>query len=227
MALVSGRAESHGLARLWINAIALAAATDTAAGMAMTILGRMLSIQDPEPGALAALLFLLAGGALSAMAMGVYALLTAQVFRRKLLYFPETRWVMMNALFGLALGLFTYSQWLAPPANPSDGDLTSASALGLVIVALFFMSLLGGVQALVLRRAARGTGLWFGCTAATGLAWLLVVPVYVYVPQADMAREFATTAVAFLVDVVSGLIVLPALLHLRPRWSHDIPTLFE
>lgn len=220
-------ATAHELTRAWINAIALAAATDTAAGMAMVILGRILSIQDPEPGALAALLFLLAGGALSATAMAVYALLTAQVLHRKLLYFPETRWIIMNALFGLALGLFTYSQWLGPPAQPSGAELTPASALSLVIVALFFMSLLGGVQALVLRRVARGTGLWFGCSAATGLAWLLMLPIYAYVPQADMAREFATTAVAFIVDVVSGLIVLPALLRLRPRWGRDIPTLFE
>jgi hypothetical protein len=191
------------------------------------ILGRVLSIQDPEPGALAALVFLLAGGALSAMAMGVYALLTGDVLRCKLLYFPETRWIIMNALFGLAFGLFTYSQWLVPPGQPSDAELTAASALALVVVALFFMSLQGGVQALVLRRVARGTRLWFGCSAVTGLAWLLVLPIYVYVPQADMAREFAMTVVAFLVDMASGLIVLPALLRLRPRWSHDIPTLFE
>jgi hypothetical protein len=224
---VAAQATARALARPWINAVTLAAATDTAAGMAMVILGRMLSIQEPDPGALAALVFLLAGGALSAMAMSVYALLTGQVLHRKLLYFPETRWIIMNALFGLALGLFTYSQWLGPPANASDAELTPASGLGLMLVALFFMSLLGGVQALVLRRVARGTGLWFGCSAATGLAWLLVLPIYVYVPQADMAREFATTAVAFVVDVVSGLIVLPALLHLRPRWGRDIRTLFE
>src|SRR5947209_7130844 len=186
------------LTRLWVSAIALAGATDTASGMAMVILGRLLSIQDPEPGALAALVFLLAGGLSSAIAAGVYALLTGQVLHRKLVYFPETRWIIMNALFGLAFGLFTYSQWLVPSAEASDAELSPASALSLMLVALFFMSLQGTVQALVLRRVAYGAGLWFACSVATALAWLLVLPVYVYVPQADMAREFATAVVAFL-----------------------------
>jgi len=214
-------AVSRVLARRWIDAIVLSAAIQTAATTLVIILGRMLSAGDSASAVFNAI-FLSLAAVITAVATAFFGFLTGQVFERKLPAFPLRSWIAINVLLGLFYGpLIGLGAMM--PTEPDANPWTSASlAAGYLIMGAIVNAVEGSVQALILRKVAYGAGTWIAYCALAGACWLLVIPDIAGIP-----RELTSTATGFLQILVMGLIVLPAMLRLRPRDRHTIPMLFE
>ena len=214
-------AETRKLARLWIDAVVLSAAVQTAGSTLVIIVSRVLSIAEAESGALTTI-FLLLAGAITAVAHAIYGLLTGQVLARKLPAFPLRSWIAVNALLGLIYGPLL-GLGLVTPTQSDPNPWTSASlAVEYVVIGAIVNAIEGSVQALILRKVAYGTGTWIAYSALAGACWLLVIP---DIP--GIFRELTSTATGFLQILAMGCVLLPALLHLRPRAGNKIPMLFD
>jgi hypothetical protein len=216
-------AASRDLARLWIDASVLSAAVQTAGSILIVILSRMLPVADPDSRALVAIVFVVMAAVVTAIAAAMVGFVTGHVLSRKLPRFPIRSWIAINALFGFAYGLI---MWMAPRA-PEANQWTIELIGWTLAYAVITNALEGSVQALVLRKAAHGVELWIGSCALAGACWLLVIPLEVYGPETGLPTELISTATIFLQVLLAGLILLPALLRLRPRGGSDIPVLFE
>src|SRR5262245_2440896 len=181
----------------------------------------MLSVAETESGALTTI-FLLLAGAITAVAHAIYGFLTGEVLARKLPAFPLRSWIAVNALLGLIYGPLLGLGLITP--TPSDPNpWTSASlAVEYVVIGAIVNAIEGSVQALILRKVAYGVGTWIAYSALAGACWLLIIP---DIP--GIFRELTSTATAFLQILCMGLVLLPALLRLRPRAGTTIPMLFE
>ena len=214
-------AASHQLARRWIDAIILSAAVQTAGNTLTIIIGRMLSVAETDSRELVAI-FLLLAAVITALAHGIYGFLIGQVLERKLPAFPLRSWIAVNALLGLIYGPLL-GLGLTTSTDPDPSPWTKASlAAQYVVIGAIVNAMEGSVQALILRKVAYGAGTWIACSALAGACWLLIIP---DIP--GIFSELTTTATALLQNLSMGLILLPALLRLRPRAKHTIPVLFE
>jgi len=75
----------------------------------------------------------------------------------------------------------------------------------------------GSLQALILRPAAQGLGRWIACCALAGALFVLIVPAVLYGPQSGFAQELMIELVTLVVIILAAVILLPAVLRLRPR----------
>lgn len=214
-------AESRKLARRWIDAIVLSAAVQTAGSTLVIMLSRMLSVAEADSGALTTI-FLLLAGAITAMAHAIYAFLTGQVLERKLPAFPLRSWIAVNALLGLIYGPLLGLALIAPAESEASPWANPSLAMQYVIIGAIVNAIEGSVQALILRKVAYGAGTWIAYSALAGACWLLIIP---DIP--GIFRELTSTATAFLQIFAMGLVLLPAMLRLRPRAGNTIPMLFE
>ena len=218
-------AGSRELARLWIKANVLSAAADTAGYAVIVLVNRTLWVSDPDFGALFATGFLSFAGTIKAVTTAVFGYLTGHVFAHRFPAFPVRTWVAVNTVFGLLYGPFMYADLvLAKPDEPATW--TAELVVAMAVLGISVNALVGCVQAWVLRQTAHGMGTWIGFSALSGLCWLLSVVAMVYVPG-GIPGDVAGAVANFVAFVVSGLIQVPAVLRLRPRGGHDIPTLFE
>jgi hypothetical protein len=214
-------AASRQLARQWIHAIILSAAVQTAGSTLLIILSRMLSVAETDSRALVAI-FLLLAGVITALAQGIYGFLIGQVLECKLPTFPLRSWIAVNALLGLIFGPLLGLGLMTPTDSDPNPWITASLAVQYVVIGAIVNALEGSVQALILRKVAYGAGTWIACSALTGVCWLLIIP---DIP--GIFRELTSTATALLQILSMGLILLPALLRLRPRGPQMIPMLFE
>src|SRR5215470_4843301 len=210
-------AVSRVLARRWIDAIVLSAAIQTAATTLIIILGRMLSAGDSASAALNAIFL-----SLAAVATAFFGFLTGQVLDRKLPAFPLRSWIAINVLLGLLYGPLIGLGAMTPTESDANPWTSASLAAGYLIMGAIVNAVEGSVQALILRKVAYGAGTWVAYCALAGACWLLVIPDIAGIP-----RELTSTATGFLQILAMGLIVLPAMLRLRPRDRHTIPMLFE
>ena len=81
-------------------------------------------------------------------------------------------------------------------------------AVGAAIAGAVGGALFGSLQALILRPAAEGLGLWIACSAIAGVLFLLLVPAVIYGPQSGFGQElmveFSTLVVTILAAVDPG-----------------------
>jgi hypothetical protein len=220
--------EPRKLARLWIYAIVLSAAADAAASVLIVGLSRMLAVSDSESGPLVTTIFLALAGAIAAATTALFGFLTGRVLDCALPAFPIRAWIAVHALIGLFYGSVG-SIPLTSPEEPQTWtpELIRFYAIGAVVAAIIVGLLLGAIQALVLRRTARGLRLWIACSALAGTFYVLRVPVDIYGPQTGIANDLAGNGAGFLSGIIQGFVLLPAMLRLRPRGEHPVPGLFE
>src|SRR5215218_9682817 len=112
----------------------------------------------------------------------VYAALTASVLREKLPAFSRHTWIGGHLVFAAVLGLIIARAELDSAPNSAwwwytSGGLSdvSGSPFAFLVSVPLFGALLGGLQTLVLRTAARGTLAWvaafaIGCVAIAALS---------------------------------------------------------
>jgi hypothetical protein len=216
----------------WIKANAIAAAIYAGIGIVTFATDKLLGLHDPATG----MLLRGIGGAIVFVAMvlplAVYAVLTGAVLGEKLPRFSRRGWIAMHVGMGGFCGIVAGVMTLFGTA--SNGAATGLPSqtmvlLGVLIITFVFGPILGaaigGLQALVLRRAAAGTGvwvLWSMIATAAMLLGVMLAALLLASPGMDPAKtrfvdQLTMQAVLFAGSVLAAVIMLPAVKRLTPR----------
>jgi len=217
-------AEWREFAPPWMKAIALGAVVDAAAGAVMLFVTRALSIGEPDTGALNSTIFVVTGASIYAAEWAVFGYLTGGVLGRRLPDLPMRSWIAINALLGFLFGLIAYTLTVIP------ADYIRWTAGWIVALTVWFVGLgafQGSVQAAILHKVAQHSRAWIVCSALTGLSWFLAIPADFFAPERGIDRDLTFLAIGVLDAVITGLILLPAVLLMQPRGEHPVPLLFE
>jgi len=204
----------------WIRANVDAAAATFVLGLATFGLRQMLGLPDPNADAFAKTLLALAEVLAAATGFAIYAVRTGAVLRRKLPHFPPLTWNALHILIGCGVGAtIAFIELSAEPTTTREsvplstilsivvGGMMTGAAIGAVA---------GGMQALVLRKAARGVGDWLRWSALAGTtfgAYALVLAIGSDQPLTD---EVLTQLLGAAIAVAAGVVMLPALHRLQP-----------
>jgi hypothetical protein len=210
-----------GIASQWIKANVIGGAISVVATFVAFLIGEVLDVNEPDASAVLQAGYVVL--ATAALAFGVVALgyLSGVVLRTKLPAFPMRRWLALYIALGVAFGLVSALAWLTPDTTEDVGplgtDIAVTAAVGAVIAGAAIAAAVGWVQALILRPAAQGLGLWIACSAVAGTLFVLVVMAILYGPQSGFAQELVIELSTLAVTILGAVILLPAVLRLRPR----------
>jgi hypothetical protein len=205
----------------WIKANVIGGVINVAVTFVAFLFGRLLSVSETQASAVIQAGYVAV--ATAALAFGVVALgyLSGVVLRTKLPAFPMRNWLVLYIALGVAFGLISAIAWLTPETaqglGPLESDIVVGVAVGAAIAGAVIAAAVGSAQALILRPAAQGLGLWIASSALAGTLFALVVPAIVYGPQSGFAQELVIELVTLVVTVLAAVILLPAVLRLRPR----------
>lgn len=153
----------------------------------------------------------------------VNGVLSGAVLQRILPLLPARTWIALQVMIAVVVAIMTGMSLLGPPKAPAAAQDVSmlATLLGGSILGGIFGAAIGALEALVLRRAAFGTGAWITCSIIAyavalsffaGSAKLLEV-------GASFAGEFTSQVLYVVASVLAGLIMLPALRRLKTPLS--------
>ena len=161
-----------------------------------------------------------------AVNMAVYAILTGSVLSEKLPAFSRRVWIAAHLAFAAVFGLMAKATFSPAPATggarwtTSDGQF---DVLGFLIMALVllpvFGAILGGLQALVLRRAARGTLVWIAGFAISVSAFGVLREVVVNLVRfnSELVTSIVANSVPAAMIMVMAIVMLPAFNRLAPK----------
>jgi hypothetical protein len=210
-----------GVGGQWIKANVIGGIVNVVLAFLAFVLGRMLGVSDPDASGVVQTIYVVI--ATAALTLGVVALgyLMAVVLRTRLPAFPMRGWLALYLVTGVIFGLISSFSWIAPEAKADEGpyefDLVVGLMFGAMIAGVVAGAALGALQALILRSAARGLGLWIVCCTLAGALFVIVIPVVLYGPQGGLAGEVAIEVAAFVVTILAAIILVPAVRRLRPR----------
>jgi hypothetical protein len=171
--------------------------------------------------------------------MTIYAILTASVLGEKLPAFSRRAWIATHLALAAVLGLLLALINFQPGAGSRSGgesewtELLAASGgtsdwiallIGALVVMLTFGAVIGGLQALVLRRAARGMLAWIAGSVIGGCA-AAAVPIAFDLARSGLARPGSNVVVMsilsesgpFLWVMTMAIMMLPAFNRLAPK----------
>jgi len=205
----------------WIKANAIGGAINLAVTFAAFVVGSVLGVSEAGTSAVLKGGFVIVAAAMLTFGLFVLGYLSGVVLRTKLPAFPMRGWLALYVVLGAIFGLISAYAWLTPetPADidPIDTDIVLGLALGAAIAGVAISAAVGSLQALILRPAAVGLGLWIGCCAIAGVLFALIVPAVIYGPQSGFAQEFVIELVTLAVTILAAAILGPAVERLRPR----------
>jgi hypothetical protein len=209
----------------WIKANLLIAITfPLTAGLLPFVLDRMIpeTVSNHTIGWInAALLFFVV-----AVNMAAYAILTGSVLSEKLPAFSRRAWIAAHLAFAAVFALIAKATFSPAPATGGarwttpDGQF---DVLGFLILALVLLpvigAILGGLQALVLRRAARGTLAWIAgfAISVSAIGVLREVVVNLVRFNSEPVTSLVTNGVTFAMVMVMAIVMLPAFNRLAPK----------
>jgi hypothetical protein len=205
----------------WIKANTIGAVINLAVSFVAFLVGQALGVS--EKGASAALQAVFVLFATAALGCGLFVLgyLSGVVLRTKLPAFPMRNWLAFYVVLGAVFGAVSAYAWLTPelPTDPEPVEtaVVLGLALGAVIAGVVISTVVGSLQALILRPAAVGLGRWIACCALAGALFALIVPAVLYGPQSGFAQELVLELVTLVVTILAAVILLPAVLRLQPR----------
>ncbi len=204
----------------WIKANAVAAAATFGLGIATFGLRQMLGLPDPDAGAFVKALQATAEVIAAVIGFAVYADRTGAVLHRKLPDFPPLTWNALHLLMGCGVGIVVALIELradtAPRENLGPSPIMSI-AVGAMMLGACLGAASGGLQALVLRKAAREVGDWIRWSALAGTTlggYALVLAISSDQPLRD---EVLTQLIGVAIAIGSGIVMLPALYRLQPQ----------
>ena len=203
----------------WIRANAVAALVSFILGVATFGLRQMLGLPDPEAGAFARALQSMAEVFAAIAGFAVYGMRTGTVLRRKLPSFPPLTWQALHILMGLGVGTVVALLELGADSATRENLTPSilSIAVGGMMIGAFMGAAAGALQALVLRKAAREVGDWIRWSALAGTTlggYALALGIGSDQPLRD---EVLIQLLGFAIAIAAGIVMLPALLRLRPR----------
>jgi len=205
----------------WIKANAIGAVVSLLATLVAFLIGQALGVSEPGTSKALQAVFIVIATAALAFGLFVLGYLSGVVLRTKLPAFPMHNWLALYAVLGAIFGSVSAIAWLTPDTSGDVGPVGTDIAFGLMLGAAIAGSVIsaavGAVQALILRPAAVGLGRWIACCALAGVLFVLVVPAVLYGPQSGFAQELVLELVTLVVTIFAAVILLPAVLGLRPR----------
>jgi hypothetical protein len=213
------------IGRSWIKANIIIAAIYAVAGTLTVVTDKLVAVNDPAT----AMTFRGFAAAIALVGTIVpivaYAMLTGSVIGEKLPAFSKRAWVVMHGSIGAILGIFFAASTLlfgsiannATPPTPPMSVLAIGFGIVIVVAALFGAAM-GGLQALVLRKAATGTSTWIILSAlAVPLMFMVLGGVAFALRNSGFASTLIMQAVSFVTMVGVAIMMLPALNRLVPR----------
>jgi hypothetical protein len=203
----------------WIRANVAAALVSFVLGVATFGLRQMLGLPDPAAGAFVKALQGSAEVIAAIAGFAVYGVRTGAVLQRKLPHFPPLTWQALHILMGLGVGIAVASLELQADSAPRENLAPSilSIAVGGMMIGAFMGAGAGALQALVLRKAAREVGDWIRWSALAGTTlggYALALGIGSDQPLRD---EVLVQLLGFAIAVAAGIVMLPALLRLRPH----------
>jgi hypothetical protein len=205
----------------WIKANAIGAAINIAVAFVAFLIGQALGVSEKDASVVLQTVFVVAATAALTFGLFVLGYLSGVVLRTKLPAFPMRNWLAFYVVLGAIFGSVSAYAWLTPeqPTDPEpiETAIVLGLALGAAIAGVAISTVVGSLQALILRPAALGLGRWIACCALAGLLFALIVPAVLYGPQSGFAQEFVVELVTLVVTILAAIILLPAVLRLQPR----------
>ena len=211
------------LARRWIVANFITMVATAAFGLLGFGIRHSLDLDSADAALSAKICYVAAEIVMTAAALALYAQLTGAVLRRIVPAFPWRSWLALHLVIGLVVGA-GQGVLLAEPADSEPTDLNDTGFLLFMsavvpIGGALLGAVIGGLQALILRRVAHGAGAWIAFSAlATSVTLVIVVGAFPVSPLGStFAAEAVMQGVTVLAGVVNAIMMLPALRRLRPR----------
>jgi hypothetical protein len=204
----------------WIKANVYSALFNVVTSSATLALGAALGVRNPETGAVTVSIFVALAGVITALGLAVYARLTGGVLARKLPSFPMNGWIALHAVIGCLFGMAVAPADTVPDqfdAEPLDFVTAAFATLISAVIGAVIGALAGALQAIVLRKVARGLVDWIGFSALAGTTLGLVILMTSYGPQSGLGFDVMGEIATFIITIVIGLIMLPAVRRLQPR----------
>jgi len=214
------------LSRSWMKANVIAAAIYVAIGILTNATDKLLGLDESTAG----MLFRGIGSVIAffgaVVPLVAYAMLTGPVLSEKLPAFSRRGWISLHASIGVALGiafavviLFGPKSSGAPATMPSHQTMLIGGLVATFVFGPMFGAIMGGLQTLVLRRAATGMLAWvlWSAVGSTVLVALLMATAFGLGQNNGVATFLAIEAVMFAGTVGSAVIMLPAVKRLAPR----------
>jgi hypothetical protein len=213
------------IARSWILANLIAATVSAVFGLFDYAIRSALDSYDAATTFGAVAIYTCIAAVIGALSLAFYARLTGAVLVWMLPALPQRLWLALHLTMGAAIGLCLGLAALIPTSG-DKGPLELRDTAEFVFLFSVFAAGggllgagLGGSQAMVLRRAAHPTGLWVATSSLGGA--ILGVALVVYLLLVDLEqplmRDLALVGTFVAVGIVSAIIMLPAVLRLRPR----------
>ena len=214
--------------RNWVKANIMAALISVAAGLAVLVVGHALGEGKADAGMVAQVVIALTHALASVATLAAYAVLPGRVLRQKLPRFPMRAWIVLHVVAGLLIGIYTGYGALEPTTD--SNELTEQLAtlpimIGILfggpLVGAIFGLVVGSFQALIMRRAARGLGLWIGFSVIAGMLSVTVMMAvgFTALPPtvSNVMGQVLMLITAFLTEIIMAVVMLPAVARLTPR----------
>ena len=153
----------------------------------------------------------------------VNGVLSGAVLQRILPLLPARTWIALQVVIAVLIAIMTGMSLIGPPRAPTATQDVSmlATLLGGLILGAVFGAAIGALEALVLRRAAFGTGTWITCSIiayAIALAFFAGSAKLLEIGS-SFPGEFVSQVLYVVASVMASLIMLPALLRLKTPLS--------
>ena len=205
----------------WIKANAIGAVINIALTFVAFLVGQGLGVNEKGVSPVVQTGFVVVATAALAFGFVVLGYLSGVVLRAKLPAFPMRNWLALYVVLGIVFGLISAIAWLTPETaadlDPVGAEVVVSLAIGAAVAGAVLATIVGALQALILRPAAEGLGLWIACSAIAGVLFLLLVPAVIYGPQSGFGQELMVELGTLVVTVLAAVILLPAVWRLRPR----------
>ena len=203
----------------WIKNNALAAAISCAASLCVYVARQATGAADGDAGLGGLAIFYVLAGLLWAFSGGTDGLFSGAVLQRILPLLPARTWIGLHAVLSVIIG--AASEWgmstsSADAASAADASVGEMLLSGLISGAVFGAAV-GGLEALVLRRAALGAGAWMGWSS---VAFAVALPFFaigasVLGVGGGFAGELANQALLFVTALLIALVMLQGLRSLK------------
>jgi hypothetical protein len=206
------------IAAAWVKNNVLAAAVSVVASLVIYGVRQATGVADGSAGFAAVAMLLAVAIVLSAFAGIAYGVLTGAALQRVVPLLPVKSWIALNAGMAVVAAVLSEILLILLSGAPSDDDASLGETLlvGLILGGTLGAAI-GGLQAMVLRKAALGVSAWVAWSAVAFAVALLLVAgsAKLWETGGELAGELATQAVAFLAYVIISVVMLPALRRLR------------
>jgi hypothetical protein len=206
------------IAAAWVKNNVLAAAVSVVASLVIYSVRYATGVADASAGFAAVAILFIVAIVLSAFAGIAYGVLTGAVLQRIVPMLPVKSWIALNAGMAVVAAVLSEILLILLSGAPKDDDASLGETLlvGLIMGGILGAAI-GGLQAMVLRKAALGVSAWVAWSAVAFAVALLLVAGSgkLWETGGGLAGELATQTVAFLAYVIISVVMLPALRRLR------------